>query len=114
VVDVGEAVTIGEDTPLEITVGAGTESTQVNDDPENQDDEATGLATGAFVELLDNLVELRFSDATCAVAGSAVVPIQPRGEEPPLPRTGGPVVPLLAAGSALAAAGLGLRRFLKR
>lgn len=113
IVDVGEAVTIAEGTPLEITVGAGTESTQVNDDPNNEDDEATGRATGAFVELLDSTVELAFSDATCAVAGSAVVPVQPR-EEPPLPRTGGPVVPLLAAGSALAAAGLGLRRFLKR
>jgi hypothetical protein len=105
----GETVTLPPEGPFLIRVSAGSFSEEVSDDP----DSGSAIATGISVELLGQdpnlpgLVTLALGQSTAGVSGAVDV-------EKVIPRTGGPVLPILLGGSALVAAGLGLRRYLKR
>lgn len=106
-IEIGEEVTIAGGTPLESTIGAGAFSKTVQNGGVEEEDTATARASGAFLELFGQQIVLNLGDATCGVAGlveSAEV----------IARTGGEILPVLFGGAALAGAGYGLRRFLKR
>lgn len=106
-IEIGEEVTIAGGTPLETTVGAGAFSKTVQNGGLEEEDTATARASGAFLELFAQEIVFNLGDATCGVAGlveSAEV----------IARTGGEILPVLFGGAALAGAGYGLRRFLKR
>jgi hypothetical protein len=107
-VAVNQGIVLLDGTPLRIEIQAGQESVSENGQ------QASAAARGAFISLLDHTIDLSLSDASCGAAGS--ISIVPRGgpPQPPLAVTGGPVLPLLAGGSALAAGALGIRRFLKK
>jgi hypothetical protein len=108
VVDIapGEEVVLGEGTPLEFRAGAGTYSEEVNNGGTEEEDTATARATGGFASLFGGQVEFAIGDSTCGVSGLVT-------SEPIIPRTGGEMLPVLLGGSALAAAGLSLRRYLR-
>lgn len=105
----GETVTIPEDGPFLVRVSLGDFSKETGTNP----DTASAIATGISVELLGQdpalpgLITLQLGQSTAAVSGDLE-------EVAVIPRTGGPVLPLLLGGSALVAGGLTLRRFLKR
>ncbi|MGH2723553.1 MAG: hypothetical protein ACRDI0_04665 [Actinomycetota bacterium] len=105
----GQTVTIPEDGPFLVRASAGTFSKETSQDP----DSASGIATGISVELLGSdpalpgLITVQLGQSTAAVSGDV-------DTERIIPRTGGPVLPILLGGSALVAGGLTLRRYLKR
>lgn len=102
----GETVTIAEGTPLEIGAGAGSfEKEAENGDP-GDEDSVSARAAGAFLSLFAGQVLVALGDSTCGLSGQVTT-------EEVIARTGGEVLPVLLGGSALAAAGYGLRRFLR-
>jgi hypothetical protein len=103
----GQELVIGEGTELESRIGAGAFTSNLKDGGTGEEDAASARATGALVELLGGQIALALGDATCGVSGKI-------STEAVIARTGANPAPLLAGGTALAAAGYGLRRFLRR
>lgn len=105
----GQTVTIPEEGPFLIRASAGTFAKETASDP----DSASAIATGVSVELLGQdpalpgLLTVQLGQSTAAVSGEVQ-------EERVIARTGAPLAPIFIGGSALVAAGLGLRRFLRR
>ncbi len=104
----GETVTIPEEGPFLIRASAGAFSEETQGP-----DSASAIATGVSIELLGadpalpGLITLQLGQSTAAVSGEVEV-------ERVIPRTGAPLAPIFVGGSALVAAGWGLRRFLRR
>ena len=106
-IEIGQQETIAGGTPLESTIGAGAFSKSVQNGGPGEEDSATARASGGFVELFGRQIALAFGDATCGVSGRVLA-------NEVIARTGAEVFPVLFGGAVLAAAGYGLRRFLKR
>ena len=114
-VDPEQRVTIPDADPFLVRVFAGgfrEESTSENTD-DAQTDQASAIAAGLSVELLGQnranpgLITLAFGQSTAGVSGEIT-------DREVIARTGGNLLPVLFGGSALIAAGIGIRRFLKR
>ncbi|HEX2031504.1 MAG TPA: hypothetical protein VHL78_08905 [Actinomycetota bacterium] len=105
----GQTVTIPEEGPFLVRASAGAFTEETTSNP----DSASAIATGVSVELLGadpalpGLVTVQLGQSTAAVSGDVE-------EERVIARTGAPLAPIFLGGSALVAAGLGLRRFLRR
>lgn len=105
----GQTVTIPEEGPFLIRASAGSFAEENTPDS----DSASAIATGVSVELLGadpalpGLLTVQLGQSTAAVSGNVE-------EESVIARTGAPLAPIFIGGSALVAAGLGLRRFLRR
>ena len=107
VVAPGESVTVAEDTPLEISAGAGVFTSDETNGGDEEEDSVSARASGAFASLFAGQVELGMADATCGVSGLITT-------DTTIARTGAPVMPMLLGGAGIAAAGFSLRRFLRR
>jgi hypothetical protein len=115
----GETVTIppdpGPTDPFLIRITAGDFNEEVQNEREDGlvRSSATAISSGLSIELLGaaaegpGLVTFAVGESTAGVNGQVET-------NTTIARTGGPVLPLLAGGAALVAAGVGLRRFLKR
>lgn len=102
----GETVTVAEGTPLEIGAGAGSFEDEVENGGEGEEDSVSARAAGAFLSLFAGQVNLALGDSTCGLSGQVTT-------EEVIARTGGQILPVLLGGSALVAAGYGLRRFVR-
>ncbi|HEX9823139.1 MAG TPA: hypothetical protein VGB51_01945 [Actinomycetota bacterium] len=107
VVDPGETVTVAEGTPLEITAGAGSFTEEAVNGGDEETDSVSARASGAFLSLFAGQVDLGLAVATCGVSGLITTDTE-------IARTGVPVLPMLLGGAGIAAAGVSLRRFLRR
>ncbi|HEX9891862.1 MAG TPA: hypothetical protein VGB28_07340 [Actinomycetota bacterium] len=98
--------TFGADTELVSTVGAGTFGKETTGGKDSDEDSVNAIAGAAFANLFGGQVEILFSTSSCSI--SAEIP-----PDKVLAATGGPVLWYLLGGAALAAAALGVRRFLR-
>ncbi|HYH28637.1 MAG TPA: hypothetical protein VEA19_07680 [Actinomycetota bacterium] len=104
----GAAQTLGAGTPLVSTIGAGAFSAeQPTDGGDNEDDKVSGVAGGAFADLFNKQIQLRFSASSCSISARVNV-------DEVLAATGGrPLFPIVG-GTLLVAAALLLRRSIRR
>jgi hypothetical protein len=106
----GESVALPPDGPFLVRASAGNFSEELDN---NGADSGSAVASGISIELLGadpaapGLITFNVGQSTAGVAGEIT-------EDEIIARTGAPVLPVLFGGSAMIAAGLGLRRFLKR